>query len=117
MTIFSDPSQIVLVISFFFVLLYEIDYTIVFLVLVMLFLAVVSAVISMVVLLIVYKLYVCGLILGFEALSGDDGGLLFGVATMFAAVAALSRVLLVPAMMKGHSEPFTLNQFGEPPET
>ncbi|KAJ0575895.1 hypothetical protein HanIR_Chr05g0218001 [Helianthus annuus] len=53
MTIFSDPSQIVLVISFFFVLLYEIDYTIVFLVLVMLFLAVVSAMISMVVLLIV----------------------------------------------------------------
>ncbi|MFS8031624.1 hypothetical protein Hanom_Chr17g01548041 [Helianthus anomalus] len=46
--------------------------------------------------------------LGFEALSGDDGGLPLGVATMFAAVAALSHVLLVPAMMKCHSEPFTL---------
>ncbi|MFS7970547.1 hypothetical protein Hanom_Chr09g00822251 [Helianthus anomalus] len=48
------------------------------------------------------------------ALSDDNGGLLLGVATMFAAVAALSRLLLVPAMMKYHSDPFTLNQFGGP---
>ncbi|KAF5754924.1 hypothetical protein HanRHA438_Chr05g0222731 [Helianthus annuus] len=53
MMIFSDPSRFVLLISFFFCLLYEIDYTIVFVVLVMLFLAVVSAVIFVVVLLIV----------------------------------------------------------------
>ncbi|MFS8019695.1 hypothetical protein Hanom_Chr15g01406741 [Helianthus anomalus] len=40
--------------------------------------------------------------------SCDDGGLLLGVATRFAVVAALSRVLLVPAIMKCHSEPFSL---------
>ncbi|MFS7930626.1 hypothetical protein Hanom_Chr04g00346441 [Helianthus anomalus] len=45
---------------------------------------------------------------GFEALFGDDGGLLLGVATLVAAVAALSRVLLAMVMMKCHSEPFSL---------
>ncbi|KAJ0945052.1 hypothetical protein HanPSC8_Chr03g0123671 [Helianthus annuus] len=59
MMIFSDPSRYVLVISFLFVLLYKIDYTIVLVVLVMLFLAVVSAVILVVVLLIVVMKMVC----------------------------------------------------------
>ncbi|KAF5803650.1 hypothetical protein HanRHA438_Chr06g0282941 [Helianthus annuus] len=54
----------------------------------MLFLAAVSAVMLVVVL--------------------GDGGLLLGVATRFAVVAALSCVLLVPAIMKCHSEPFSL---------
>ncbi|KAJ0431265.1 hypothetical protein HanIR_Chr17g0846501 [Helianthus annuus] len=57
---------------------------------------------------IIVEVVVISSMLGFEALSGDDGGLPLGVATMLAAVAALSHVLLVPAMMKCHSELFTL---------
>ncbi|KAJ0890516.1 hypothetical protein HanRHA438_Chr09g0424631 [Helianthus annuus] len=57
---------------------------------------------------IIVEVVVISSMLGFEALSGYDGGLPLGVATMLAAVAALSHVLLVPAMMKCHSEPFTL---------
>ncbi|MFS7908258.1 hypothetical protein Hanom_Chr01g00081041 [Helianthus anomalus] len=57
---------------------------------------------------IIVEVVVISSMFGFEALSGDDGCLPLGVATMFVAVAALSRVLLVPTMMKCDSEPFTL---------
>ncbi|MFS7995577.1 hypothetical protein Hanom_Chr12g01119551 [Helianthus anomalus] len=45
---------------------------------------------------------------GFEVFSGDDVSLLLGMVTPVAAVAALSRILLLPTMMMYHSEPISL---------
>ncbi|KAJ0588792.1 hypothetical protein HanIR_Chr04g0178821 [Helianthus annuus] len=45
---------------------------------------------------------------GFEVFSGDVVSLLLGVVTPVAAVAALSRILLLPAMMMYHSKPISL---------
>ncbi|MFS8032776.1 hypothetical protein Hanom_Chr17g01561651 [Helianthus anomalus] len=50
--------------------------------------------------------YLSRFVLGFETLFGDDGGLLPGMTALFAAAAALSSILLVPAMMKCHFETF-----------
>ncbi|MFS7944706.1 hypothetical protein Hanom_Chr06g00515381 [Helianthus anomalus] len=45
---------------------------------------------------------------GFEVFSDDDVSLLLGMVTPVAAVAALSRILLLPAMMMYHSESISL---------
>ncbi|MFS8000547.1 hypothetical protein Hanom_Chr12g01179651 [Helianthus anomalus] len=45
---------------------------------------------------------------GFEVFSGDDVSLLLGMVTLVAAVATLSRILLLPAMMMYHSKPISL---------
>ncbi|MFS8034001.1 hypothetical protein Hanom_Chr17g01576091 [Helianthus anomalus] len=55
------------------------------------------------------KVRLCMLIYyGFEVFSGDDVSLLLRVVTPVAAVAALSRILLLPAMMMYHSKPISL---------